>query len=126
LIFSQPAYGASLNDIAPALHKKIECMAKVVKTVPLADQIRTGVEDRTRDASAMYMRVLPFVEYRFPSRYGGKSLVRFEAVNEDPLIFQAPLSGLTVAGKPPDDLGSGIIIPKWKAVCGVSAVILFP
>jgi hypothetical protein len=95
------------------------CMIEVLKTVEGVTGPRLGV---VRDPSD---GLLPFVEYDFPSRFGGTRTVTFvpdsQHFDTAKVQFAAQLSGFGGG----DDLGTQRIKGLWKDRCRVTAATSF-
>ena len=107
----------------PSLKKNVDCMTKVLKTIPNVDYVRAGV----------WMgdgRDFPSVTYRYSDKTHAPSDVRFIGQKSDKngrpyIYFMTVLGGLTSPGSVPPDFGTGVVSGAWKAKCGVDAWALY-
>jgi hypothetical protein len=130
---SANAAPAPVKNMPPGLQKAADCMYGVVKNEPGFGQAKLGTFENEG-------LVLPYVQYLAPTdRRGGRITVSFAAeapcaavhrgyncCPENNYCFWTRLGGLFATTEPgPPDGGTGVLIPKWKARCGVDANALF-
>ena len=108
------------RPVPEALVKDVNCMVKVLRTMPQIEHIKS---------EAVRIGGMPqaSVEYRDNSKVGEGTTLRFRANGlEPPYFFQIGLGGLVDSRiGHPHSFGVDRVMTAWKARCDVNSVILF-
>jgi hypothetical protein len=113
------AAGGATNFAPPTAKQDLACMVRALKAVPGVDRVRSGSSKDATASSPAGMRHL-FVQYRYIDKSGLHYDIRFNS--QDRLYIAVLPNGVHTEGSAEvNDWGTGNVIDRWKAHCGVAA-----
>lgn len=123
MISASGARAAALDDVAPDLREKAECMLKALSVIPNVS------EDKLLISSSGGW-VHPQLEYQYTDKLGETQIVVFTAtrsyhLNSVVYSFWAALPGLFTPGTAPNDWGTSVVVDQWNKQCGANANVLY-